>query len=246
MKKLFIIILTTIIVNSLYSQEESPISISTDIYSRYVWRGTDFGSSPSIQPGLEYSKSGFTFGAWGAYTTNINAPAQEADIYVGYTFLNDMFSLVFTDYFFPTDGADNSYFVYDNTTSHVFEASLSFNGTENLPIGLLIGSMIYGADLDSNGDNRYSTYLELSYSPEIKGMPVSVFCGLNLTAASDTDLNLPVPVGGFYGDKMGVVNFGFSATKEINISESFALPLNLSLITNPMSGNFFIVAGFSF
>jgi hypothetical protein len=249
-KLLFIIfpicLFTNFFSKAIFSQEDSPISISTDIYSRYVWRGTDFGSSPTIQPGIEFSKLGFTIGAWGAYTTNINPTAQEADIYLGYTFLNDQISITLTDYFFPTDGIDNSYFVYDNSTSHVFEASLSYNGTENLPIGILVGTLVYGDDKDGNGDNRYSTYLELSYSPEIKEMPISIFCGLNLLATSESDLNLANPINGFYGDKLGVVNLGISATNNIKITDSFSLPLNLSVITNPMSGNFFIVAGFSF
>ena len=56
----------------LFAQEDNveiknPISISCDLMSRYVWRGTDFGGSPSIQPGIEYSKAGFSIGAWGAY-----------------------------------------------------------------------------------------------------------------------------------------------------------------------------------
>jgi uncharacterized protein (TIGR02001 family) len=232
--------------NLLKSQEESPISVNLDLYSRYVWRGTDFGSSPSLQPGFKFSKSGFTAGVWGAYTTNINNPAQEADIYLGYTFLNDMLSLTVTDYFFPTDGAENSYFKYDNTTTHVFETSLAFNGTENLPLSFLVGTLVYGNDKDRNGDNRFSTYCEIKYSPEIKGMPFSVFCGLNLIAPADEDLNLPVPVNGFYGNELGVVNFGVSATKKIKVTESFEIPLNVSVITNPMKGNLFLVAGLSF
>ena len=231
---------------ALAQEDESPVNLGVDIYSRYVWRGTDFGSSPSIQPCLEFSKSGFTIGTWGAYTTNINNPAQEADIYLGYTFLNDMISLTLSDYFFPTDGAENSYFVYDSNTAHLFEFSAAFNGTEDFPLSFLVGTIFYGADLNSEGNNRYSTYCEISYSPEIGGVPVSVFCGLNLTAASNADLNLPVPVSGFYGDKLGVVNLGFSATKNIKITDSFELPLNVALISNPMKGNIFLVAGFSF
>lgn len=232
--------------NLLKSQDESPISLSLDLYSRYVWRGTDFGSSPSIQPGFEFSKSGFTAGAWGAYTTNINLPAQEADLYLGYTFFKEMFSVTVSDYFFPTDGAENSYFKYDKNTTHVFEASLSFNGTENLPLSFLAGTMFYGNDKDRNGDNRYSTYCEVAYSPEIKGMPFSVFCGVNLFAPAEEDLNMASPVNGFYGNKAGVVNLGISAVKNIEVTESFTLPLTVSVITNPMKGNMFLVAGLSF
>ena len=43
------------------------VDLGADIMSRYVWRGTDFGNSAAIQPGLSYSKEGFTVGAWGAW-----------------------------------------------------------------------------------------------------------------------------------------------------------------------------------
>ncbi len=251
MKKIGLFTITILLLiiginTSINAQDESPINASVDLYSRYVWRGTDFGASPSIQPCLEYSIKGFTVGTWGAYTTNINSPAQEADIYLGYTFAKEMLSIKVTDYFFPTDGAENDYFVYDSNTGHVFEASLSFNGTNDLPLAFLVGTLVYGSDYDANSDNRYSTYCELSYSPEIKGIPVSVFIGMNLTPASDDDLNAIVPVGGFYSDDFGICNFGFSAEKTLNITETFKVPLNVGLITNPMKGNIYLVAGISF
>ena len=77
-------------------------------------------------------------------------------------------------------------------------------------------------------------------------MPFSVFCGVNLFAPADGDLNMPVPVNGFYGNKTGVVNLGISAVKNIEVTKSFTLPLTVSVITNPMKGNMFLVAGMSF
>lgn len=234
--------------------QESPFHAGLDIWSRYVWRGTDFGSSPSLQPCIEYSTHGFTIGSWGAYTTSLNAPAQEADLYLSYTFLNDMLSVIVTDYFFPTDGALNDYFNYKNAeTGHYFEAGISFNGTENLPLSFFAGTMVYGADLNHAGNNRYSTYVELSYNPNIKGTDFSVFMAANLTAASGADLNyidpitnLASPFNGFYGNKLGVVRLGVSASKTINITDSYELPLCVMLQTNPMKGNIFLTAGISF
>mgnify|MGYP001369321447 CR=1 FL=1 len=68
-------IITLLIVASLnlaFSQDEpvevsSPLSASVDIASRYVWRGTDFGNSPSIQPGITYTSGALTLGAWSAW-----------------------------------------------------------------------------------------------------------------------------------------------------------------------------------
>lgn len=235
------------------AQEESPLDISLDVASRYVWRGLDFGNSPSIQPGIEFSKWGLSIGAWGAYTTNINSPAQEMDIYVAYTFLNEMFSISFTDYFFPTDGALNNYFDYKaSSTGHVFEAALSFNGTDNLPLSVLIGTNFFGADaihysgdlLNPDGNIMYSTYAEIGYSLDVKSVGLDLFCGANLIAASNSDIDNGY--SGFYNDKAGIINLGFSVSKDLNISESFSIPFSVSFITNPLNENVFLVATMSF
>ena len=110
----------------LNAQEEdnsSPISVGADLVSRFVWRGTDFGGSPSIQPCIEADIFGLTLGAWGAYT--VNAPgAQEADLYISYT-IADLVSLGFTDYFYPDDAAGMMNYFSDSTHIVEFNAGLS-------------------------------------------------------------------------------------------------------------------------
>lgn len=231
----------------LYAQEDnaeaqSPFSISCDFMSRYVWRGTDFGGAPSIQPGIEYSKNGFSIGAWGAYATN-GPGLQEADLYISYAF-SDMFSLTFTDYYFPDELADYKYYDFKKaTTGHVFEASLSFNGTEKFPLSILIATNIGGADAKkinsdgSTGGIQYSTYAEFTYS----FTHFDLFLGANLTS-----VDVENGESGFYGNDFGVVNLGITATKEINITNTFKLPLTVSLITNPLAEKIYLVAGFSF
>ncbi len=225
-------------------QTQAQWSIGSDVMSRYVWRGMDLGASPSIQPYVEYSNSGFTVGAWGAYSVN-GSQGQEADLYLGYTFLEDMFSVTVTDYFFPSDILDDDYFNYKNgETGHLFEATVSFNGTESLPLSLMIATNFYGDDLNSQGDNRYSTYAELGYAFATKNeISLDVFAGANLTGQSDTDKE--AEWGGFYGDKMGIINLGVTAGKELAITEKFALPMSASFICNPMAGNIFFVFGIS-
>ena len=58
-------------------------SVYADLVSRYVWRGSDFGNSPAIQPGLDISYKNFTVGAWGsASLASLNL--QEADLFASY------------------------------------------------------------------------------------------------------------------------------------------------------------------
>mgnify|MGYP002639652514 CR=1 FL=1 len=250
MKKhnLFTILFLILIVlggNTIQAQEEakeSPFSVNVDLMSRYVWRGTDFGASPSIQPGLSFNKWGLTVGAWGAYATNLPG-VQEADLYLSYN-ITDMFTLTFTDYFFPDEINGYKYFNYkEASTGHIFEGSISFNGTEKFPLSVLLATNFYGADArrlnddGTTGNIQYSTYAELSYAFKY----FEAFMGFNLTTP-DADKG----EAGFYGDSFGVVNLGVSAAKDIQITEKFSLPLTASLITNPQSEKIYLVVGFSF
>ncbi len=47
---------------------ESPgnFSVSADLVSSYVWRGSKFGKGPAIQPTVKFTSGGFTLGAWGS------------------------------------------------------------------------------------------------------------------------------------------------------------------------------------
>jgi len=234
---------TSVFAQSDSTETESPISISADLMSRYVWRGSDFGASPSIQPGIEYCKAGFSIGAWGAYAINYQG-YQESDLYIGYTFYKDMFSVMVTDYYFQSDLTNVNYFDYDSeTTGHVFEAALTFNGTKKLPLSLMVATNVYGADAKkinddgTQGDNQFSTYAELTYSFK----HFDVFAGANLI-----EPNRDLGETGYYGNYMGFVNIGLTAVKEIKISEHYSLPLTLSVITNPQAEKIYFVAGFSF
>lgn len=223
-------------------KKESPFSISCDLMSRYVWRGTDYGASPSIQPGVEYGIGGFAIGTWGAFTTNLPG-VQEVDLYASYTF-KEIISLTVTDYFFPDEVTGYKYFNYkEATTGHVFEGTLSFNGTEKFPLSAFVATNFYGADArrlksdGSAGDIMFSTYAEIGYAFKF----IDLFMGFNCTTA-DTDKG----ESGYYGDSFGVVNLGATVSKDIRITDKFSLPLTASLITNPQAEKIYLVVGLSF
>ncbi|MBN2668584.1 MAG: hypothetical protein JXR60_05075 [Bacteroidales bacterium] len=233
MKKLLLIIsaLTLLQVNLMSQEVDSLYSIGVDVNSRYVWRGTDFGASPSIQPCIEVSKYNLTLGVWGAYTTNMFA-AQEADLYLSYN-IKDMVSVTVTDYFFPNetqrmDGYFTNWFDKD-LSGHSFEAMLSFT-YKNLSV--MGATMVYGADaVKSNGDRAYSTYLELGYTHKNIDYFIGASPGEGIYQARATGFN--------------VVNLGLTGHKDLKITESFSLPISASLIVNPEAEKIFIVIGFS-
>jgi hypothetical protein len=215
-----IFLTTTLQVKAQDSASSSPISTGADIMSRYVWRGTDYGGSPSIQPSIEFSTGGFALGCWGAYTTNLPG-VQEMDLYVSYTF-SDMVTVGLIDYFFPDEIFGYDYFeTRRDSSGHVLEGYASFDGLENLQLTFLIGYNFYN-------DSHHSIYFELGYSFSI----FDVFLGAgNGIYTTDNNFN--------------VVNMGVTASKEIKITEKFGLPVSTSFILNPQAKAVHLVFGIS-
>jgi hypothetical protein len=211
---------TTVQVRAQEDGKSSPIDIGVDLMSRYVWRGTDYGASPSIQPYMELGVGGFALGFWGAYTTNLPG-VQEMDLYATYTF-NDVVTIGVTDYFFPDEVFGYDYFEFQkDSTCHILEGMASFNGLENLPLTFTVG-------YNFAGDSQNSTYVELGYSFSI----LDIFVGAG---------------NGFYttDGEFNVVNLGIGVSKDIAITERFSLPVSASFITNPEAGKVFFVFGIS-
>ncbi|MPQ46304.1 hypothetical protein GCQ56_04720 [Marinifilum sp. N1E240] len=226
------------------SAQEGELSFGADLMSRYIWRGTQFSTGPVIQPAVEYSKGGFAIGVWGSYAQNGDKDGAEADIYVSYTFADDLFTATLTDYFFPTDdiAVNNSYFDYKKeSTGHILEGTLAFNGTDGFPISIMAAMNFLGADQDANGDQQYSLYIELGHSFSYKKVDIDLFAGF-----TPIDADEDKGESGFYGDTSGFVNLGFTASKVVSITEKFSLPLSASVVANPMAENLFLVFGVTF
>ncbi|MDR3327971.1 MAG: hypothetical protein LBT04_07630 [Prevotellaceae bacterium] len=218
---------------------KTSFSVGVDFQSRYVWRGLPLGGSvPSIQPAATFNWEGLEAGVWGAFSTS-TLSTQELDLYVSYTFWKDMFSVAVTDYCFPTvdHDANFKYFNYGrNTTHHVFEAGIAFNGTEKVPVKAGFYINFYGNDKNADGNNAYSSYAEVSYNPSVKkwGVDFDIFAGCALTGYD------------FYATKnngFGFINLGAGITKYIKINDSFSFPVYTRLIFNPDANQAYFVAG---
>ena len=202
------------------------VSIGADVVSRYVWRGLDFGESMSVQPALTLGAGGFEFGAWGSYSISADgASANENDLWFTYTVTTSSgasFAVGATDYYFPGPDADG----FSYKSAHTWEFSLAFAGPEAFPLSLFAGLI--------NDDDK-PMYLEAGLPlPAGEGMELGLHAGM-VTAAS-----------GFY-DTQGaaVVNLGITAGKELQITESFALPMSVSYVINPDQDRAFLVFGIS-
>ncbi|MBK9356630.1 MAG: hypothetical protein IPN08_04425 [Bacteroidales bacterium] len=225
------------------AQIETSFNSKVDLMSHYIWRGKNLGgSSPSIQPTLEYNLGGITLGTWGAFSMSDGLKVQETDLYLSYN-IKDLFSVTITDYFLPVDTiVNNNYFEYnEDKTSHLLELSASFDGTEKIPFTLLAAVNFWGADaLKSDGKKQFSTYFELGYNGTCKEVDYNIFLGFTPNSPDQEKGE-----SGFYGPYAGVVNCGITASKEIQITDKFSLPVTTSFIVNPQAENVFLVVGIS-
>lgn len=219
------------------------LNVGADVVSRYIFRGTDFGNSPAIQPTVALSISNFELGCWGSIATN--SFYQEVDLYAKYTLKK--FSLMFTDYYIPSlDGSaaapDTRYFVYgDKKTAHTFETCLMFKGGDKFPLWLQACAFVYGNDKrwgydvkkDTTEQSYYSSYFEAGYTFSIHQNSLDVFAGFT-------------PTAGAYGNSTGIVNAGITGSRKVKVTNDFELPVKASLIFNPQTSKVFFVFGVSF
>ena len=240
MKIKLLLLIMTLVSLQLFCQEVKVnnlnCSIGSDLVSSYLWRAIPQGKMPAIQPWGELSYKGLSIGTWGSY--EFGGDFKEIDLYAKFT--HKSFTLVFTDLFFPEyTGLNQDYFNFKNaTTGHAAELGISFNGTESIPLSVYSGIILYGTAIDpkvsdSNQLNR-SVYLELNYFGNINKLSYNIFAGL--TPSSSV----------LYGTNgFSVFNLGASVKKELQISETFSMPVKLTLATNTVTRKLHIAAAIS-
>lgn len=212
--------------------EESSASIDAglDIYSSYIWRGAKFGSGPAFQPWVEGAIGNLAIGAWGSVNASIDE-ALEMDLYIGYSFDFGL-SIAVTDYYFGHVDGDSLGVDDDGETIYEQLGFLSYNDAHFIEpaISMEIGDFsIMGAYMFYPGFEEGDLYFEAGYS----------FGALSLTLGAGD---------GAYTDdgEFMICNIGVGASKEIQITEKFSLPLSGGVVLNPSTEGFYIYAGISF
>jgi uncharacterized protein (TIGR02001 family) len=212
------------------------VDVGGTLASRYVWRGLDFGNAAAVQPSLSYSQGGFTVGAWGSFEMSPvgGSATNENDLYASYTFdLGDSgsISLSVTDFYFST-GA-NDFFEFDNEAvsgpgGHQIEPGISYSG----PVTVSASVFAYG-----HGDEN-EIWLEAAYPFSVKDVDLSLALG-----------GTPNDGAGFYGTDAdtdaGLTKVSLSASKSIEITDSFSLPISASYYVNPYLARSYFIFGIS-
>ena len=188
-----------------------------DLVSSYVWRGTQFGSGAHIQPYMSLGSGNLEAGVWGSFPTTANGGGNELDAYLSYDF--GPFALTLTNYTFPGEGGtygDGEYGFFKGDYTEI-SGSTSIMGVD-----LLAG---YFTDVEA-------LYIELGFAAG----PVDIAIGYGDDQGD----------AWYAGGNAGIVNMSFSGSKDIQISDSYSLPVFGSFILNPEAEAAFLVFGVSF
>jgi hypothetical protein len=214
---IFLVLIST---TSLQAQDEvkkSNFSAGADFYTNYIWRGTKFGTGPSVQPSVKFTSGVFTLGVWGSYDANGYA---ETDPYISLAFKSGL-SFGLTDYYYPGLKIFN---VTDTAGSNALEINGGFTkGGFSLSANYIVNQA--GGAGSVGGDKYFQAGYTFSN--------FSVFAG-----AGD---------GWHTSDgKFNLCNIGVGATKVINVTDNFSIPVNGQVILNPEREQLFVVVGFTF
>ena len=211
------------------AQDKVEATVGTDVVSQYVWRGLELGGV-SVQPTLGVSYKGLSLTAWGSVGLSNPADTREFDLTLAYEIGG--FNVGVTDYWFNAGlDPENRYFAYaSDCTNHVFEATVGYD--------FGFASLQWYTNFAGNdgvtpaGKRAFSSYLEAS-------VPFA-FGGIDWTATAGV-----VPFAtDFYGvDRFSLTNLSLTAAKDIEVTDSFSIPVFAQVMFNPAARNAFFVVG---
>jgi hypothetical protein len=224
-----------IVSNICKAQGQHAVSINTqaDMVSSYVWRGM-YQSGAAVQPTLGMNAGNFSLSAWGSVDVT-GQGHKEVDLTASYSTNGITASL--TDYWWAGQSGiynnrvngENKYFHLSNhNTDHILEAGLSYVlPIKRLPLSLSWYTMIWGADKKSDSNmkikNAYSSYGEVSCPFTVQNTNLLASVGFS---PFDSPAN-------YKNNGFAVTNIAIKASKEIQITDKFSLPVFGQVIWNP-------------
>lgn len=210
--------------------QEFNVTGKADFVSDYIWRGCYQNSGFSVQPTLGLSYGNLSLSAWGSQSLTKVDGAQEFDINLSYTIGN--FGITVSDYWW--NGIMSTYGDYKH--DHHFEGTLSYYFGDKFPLNLSWSTIFAGGDENNDGDRAYSSYIYASYN---------IACPADITLTPAVGF-VPWESNSIYGtDGAEFTEISLKASKAIQITESFSLPLFVQAIASPAHDKTYLVAGLS-
>jgi len=245
MRSLFYFFLFLLSLSAQASDEDKKnnFSLNADVVSTYVWRGS-YQAGTSIQPCMELNVGGFSLGTWGSVDI-AGFNYKEVDLMASYSFKNVTIGLI--DYWVVGE-MNYGYFDFSKSTLHLLDAWLSctFN---SIPLTISWNTIVVGDEHYSMYEKKgkmkkaFPTYIEAIYSAPVRDINLEAAIGIS-PWRSGVMYNR-VDEGG-QTDGLAVINLSLKASKEITITDRYALPVFGQLILNPAKEDLFLVFGIKF
>lgn len=201
-----------------------------ELQTKYMWRGIEYGTAPTLFPQISFDKWGLNIYAMGGYA--VNGSHSEVDLGISYSFYGVMIGL--NDYYYPTAvGENDQYFNFKHgETGHYLEACVGYY-PEKLPFWILVSTYVAGADLlPGTTKNAFSSYLELGLHYDfLNDHQIALACGMALNKSFYND----------YEKKFSVSNVMLQYTYNVRINW-WTLPLKAALVYNPYRNKFYFTA----
>ena len=220
------------------AQDKVEATIASDLVNQYIWRGQDLGDV-SVQPTLGVAYKGFSLTGWGSVGLSDNNDTKEFDLTAAYQ--TGGFHIGITDYWFnqgiTQDGeevSDARYFHYNaHSTTHVFEGNIGYDFG---PVALNWYTNFAGNDgFTKKGKRAYSSYVEAAVPFKLADLDWTATIGAVPYATS------------FYAKANGfaVTNVSLRASKDIQVTKSWSIPLFAGVTANPSTQKAYLVCGFT-
>lgn len=209
--------------DSLTNNSAKPLIISikpsVSITNLHAWRGLTSGTAPCVEPIVTFAYKNLSLDAWASYA--FDNSYKEIDFILTYKY--NFFSVTVADYYCPQHKPKvkfNNF--YKGETDHLFEAKTSITVSKKIPVKLMAAVIFAGNDWQTTNteiEQLYSTYFELSYPFALAKTPMQIEVGMT-------------PTKGMYAKGTKVFNYGLTVFKKIKITKQFNLNTKYKLIYN--------------
>lgn len=221
------------------SDDEKGVSFAVqgDLVSSYIWRGM-YQTGASFQPTLGLSVGGFSLTAWGStdfdgYQASEGMANKEIDLTAAYTFGNSGLTISVADLWWAGQGAGKYFNFNSHQTAHHFEGAIAYTlPVEKFPLSVAWYTMFAGMDKNADGDQNYSSYVEMNFPFTVKRVDLNATCGI-----------VPYEAPQYNANGFCVTNVALKGTTEIRITDTFSLPIFAQAIWNPRMEDAHLVFG---
>lgn len=227
------------------AQDKPEAYVDADVVTSYMWRGQKLGNV-SLQPEMGVNWKGLNLEVWGSVGLE-HTDTREIDVTLGYS--NFGFNVGVTDYWSSGVDENDLYFNFNKKGAHQLEANLGYTCKW---FSLQAYTMVWGNDFKVNGQQAYSTYIELGVpftfgdvDWELKaGVTPFESAGVAHVEDEQTDLGIirHTKYDFFYAEGFACVQASLRATKTLDLG--FAkLPLFAEFHANPYMQTLHVIGG---